>query len=97
MPQALVLLLDSQDNVAVALEEITAGTELAVEEGQALSARQRIPFAHKVARRRIEAGAAVLKYGVPIAFALADIEAGEWVHDHNAKSYFAAKREGREA
>jgi altronate hydrolase len=97
MPQALVLLLDPRDNVAVALEEIPAGTQLAVAAGETLAVPQRIPFAHKLARRRIEAGAAVLKYGVPIAYALQDIAPGEWVHEHNVESYFAAKRQGREA
>ena len=51
-----------------------------------------IPFAHKVALQAIAPGEAILKYGVPIAFATASIKPGGWVREHNAQSYFAAKR-----
>ena len=86
------LRIDSQDNVAVALEEIPAGSTVACH-GEDVVAATTIPFAHKIALVRIGNGTPVLKYGVPIAFATADIEAGAWVHEHNAKSYFVAKKE----
>ncbi|MBR5311684.1 MAG: altronate dehydratase [Clostridia bacterium] len=40
----------------------------------------------KYARRRIEAGEAVIKYGYPIGKAVTDIEQGELVHSHNLKT-----------
>jgi hypothetical protein len=44
-----------------------------------------VPFGHKVARRRIIRGEAVIKYGVEIGVATADIESGEHVHVHNCQ------------
>ena len=78
------LVIDPADNVAVALADIAA-TE----------ASEAIPFAHKIAIRPIAAGEPIVKYGVPIAFAIRDIPAGAWVHEHNAKSYFVAKKEAQ--
>jgi altronate hydrolase len=88
--------IHESDNVAVALGEIPAGAEVRVlgGAGRCVAARQAVPFAHKIALGPIARGAAILKYGVPIAFAAADIAEGEWVHGHNAKSYFVARREG---
>ncbi|MBQ2279462.1 MAG: altronate dehydratase [Clostridia bacterium] len=40
----------------------------------------------KYARRRIESGEAVIKYGYPIGKAVTDIEKGELVHSHNLKT-----------
>lgn len=42
-----------------------------------------VPFGHKVALRRLEAGQVVKKYGQPIGVAFKDIGAGEHVHTHN--------------
>ena len=61
-----------------------------------IEAKQEIPFAHKMAVRPIPKGQAILKYGVPIAHATSDIEAGDWVHTHNAQSYFAASHEAHQ-
>ena len=85
-PTALVI--DPADNVAVALSDIPPGVAVS-----GIFAAEPIPFAHKIATRPIAAGDAIVKYGVPIAFATRDIPAGAWVHDHNAKSYFVAKKE----
>lgn len=93
MPLAMALVLDAADNVAIALDELPPGAELHLPTGETISTREQIPFAHKIARSSIAAGGPVLKYGVPIAFATRAIDAGEWVHQHNSKSYFVAKRE----
>jgi hypothetical protein len=95
MPKVLALVLDADDNVAVALDEIAPGAPFELSSGETISAQEPIAFAHKVARTPIGQGAPVLKYGVPIAFATRAIQAGEWVHGHNAKSYFVAKKEAR--
>ena len=44
-----------------------------------------VPFGHKVARRRIAHGEPVVKYGVAIGTATADIQPGEHVHVHNCR------------
>ena len=88
---AKALQIDPRDNVAVALADIAAGTQVRVQE-TTLEAREPIPFAHKLALQAIAPGEAILKYGVPIGFATAPIEPGGWVHEHNVQSYFTARR-----
>jgi len=44
-----------------------------------------VPFGHKVARRAIARGEPVIKYGVAIGTATADIQPGEHVHVHNCR------------
>jgi len=48
--------------------------------------REDVAFGHKYALRDIPAGSEVLKYGLPIGKALADIRAGDGVHVHNCRS-----------
>lgn len=77
-----ILQIDSHDNVAVALEPLTAGT--VVETGsQKVTLCVDIPQGHKVALADIPCGAPVVKYGYPIGHACADIARGQWVHTHN--------------
>jgi altronate dehydratase small subunit len=45
-----------------------------------------VALAHKIALRDIDAGEAILKYGVPIGIATEFIQRGEWVHLHNCRS-----------
>ena len=93
---ARVLLLHPKDNVAVALDDIAAKSVVTVLGGETelrLTAQQGIQFAHKLAMRPIVAGEPILKYGVPVGFATASVAAGEWVHTHNASSYYAAGKE----
>jgi altronate dehydratase len=81
---ALIRLAD-QDNVAVATTNLAQGVAVEVD-GATLTTRDPIPFAHKIAIRAIEAGAQVLKYGVPIGRAKVRVEPGQHVHVHNIKS-----------
>lgn len=77
-----ILQIDPHDNVAVALEPLTAGT--VVETGsQRVMLCADIPQGHKVALADIPCGAPVVKYGYPIGHACADIVRGQWVHTHN--------------
>jgi hypothetical protein len=82
---ASLLRLADQDNVAVATTNLAKGATVEVD-GLTLTARDPIPFAHKVAIRPIEAGAQVFKYGVPIGRAKVAIAAGQHVHVHNIRS-----------
>ena len=72
------LLLDAQDNVAVALVELSAGNLV---EGVKLPGD--IPVGHKFALREIESGESVVKYAMPIGVATEKIAPGEHVHSHN--------------
>jgi len=75
--------LHSADNVLIALRALPKGT---VVEGLTLSAD--ISLAHKVAATLILAGDPVLKYGMEIGRATADIAAGDHVHVHNMQSQY---------
>lgn len=78
------LRLKDDDNVAVCLHAVTAGSE--VRWGAfAVRAAQDIPTGHKIALRAIPAGELVLKYGQTIGRASAVIGPGEHVHVHNVE------------
>ena len=94
------LLINPQDNVAVALAEIKLGEKLRIEIGDKaieLIARSNIPFGHKFAIKKIPKGDEVIKYGEVIGRATADIEVGEHVHVHNVESLIGKIREERKS
>ena len=68
------LILNREDNVAVALQTMEQGAGGAVE---------RIPRGHKIAVQDIGKGDIVRKYAQPIGYASCDIAAGSHVHTHN--------------
>jgi len=80
----LTIRMDADDNVAIVANDggLAAGTVLpAGVPGAGLVLRDKVPQGHKVALADLREGAAVLRYGVPIGFALQDIPAGSWVHE----------------
>lgn len=81
------LLMHPDDNTLVARTQVPEGTEIATATGPVRLTRP-IPIAHKIARHPISAGAQVLKYGMPIGIATADIAAGEHVHVQNLRSAY---------
>ncbi len=85
MTRAALLVLAAEDDVAVSLRAIAPGERLLYETGEVVAV-DAIPFAHKIALRRIATGAPVRKFGVPIGRATADIAPGALVHVHNIAS-----------
>jgi altronate hydrolase len=79
------IVISSADNVATALEPISAGQTVALG-GASVTAAEAIPRGHKIALRSIRAGEVVVKYGSAIGTASADISAGAHVHTHNVAS-----------
>ncbi len=75
-----MITLHPQDNVAIALADISAG-EAGNDAGPKLL--QSVKQGHKVAVNPIKAGQNVLRYGQIIGQAIADIAAGEHVHTQN--------------
>ena len=75
-----VIRLDPADNVAVAREDIAAGTEIPSE---GIKTNHDIPMGHKVATHAIAKGDPVRKYDTTIGFAGEDIVPGDWLHTHN--------------
>ena len=76
------------DNVAVALRPIEAGT---VFEG--VTANMDIPQGHKMALKPLQENDQVVKYGFSIGHATAAISAGDWVHTHNMKTNLSGELE----
>lgn len=74
----LYVKIKDQDNVAVAVEELKAGTEIM----EGLTVNQDIPQAHKIALCDIPAGEAVIRYGVVLGYAIHDIKRGDWINEH---------------
>lgn len=79
------LVISDHDNVATALEPLTAGQTLTFGTRVVVVAAA-IPSGHKVALMDIARGQPVMKYGSPIGTATSDIAAGAHVHTHNLSS-----------
>jgi altronate dehydratase len=87
--KAQVILINEEDNVAVALEPLKAGATVSVEvQGhvEKITLLSDIPMGHKFALKDMEEGEAVIKYGEPIGQSAAKITRGEHVHVHNVIS-----------
>lgn len=81
--EQLSVRLHPHDNVAIAKQDLPAGTRIQMPGRVSLTVGQNIPVGHKFALVHIDAGESVLRYGCPIGIATAPIEAGDWVHTHN--------------
>ncbi len=77
--------IHSLDNVAVALADLSEGLEVTFD-NQTVTLRQDVARGHKFALQSIAKGENVVKYGLPIGHALADIAAGEFIHSHNTRT-----------
>ena len=81
-----LLMLSDKDNVATALDDIQAGTEVPVRLGKdvrIVKALEAIPFGFKMAVSNISKGGTVIKYGESIGIASSEIKEGQCVHIHN--------------
>ncbi len=78
MSERLSIQIKEQDNVAVAVHDLPAGT--ALESG--VVTRQAIPQAHKIALSDIPAGGEIIRYGVVLGYAREAIPAGSWINEH---------------
>ena len=77
--------IHSLDNVAVALADLAEG-EVVTVDNQTVTLRQAVTRGHKFAVKPIAQGDNVVKYGLPIGHALADIAPGEHIHSHNTRT-----------
>lgn len=73
-----VIQIKDVDNVAVAVRDIKPGEQPI----SGLVALEFIPQAHKIALVDIPAGNGVIRYGVVLGYAKADIPAGSWINEH---------------
>jgi galactarate dehydratase len=79
----LTIRMNECDNVAIVANDggLPEGTVLP----GGLALVDRVPQGHKVALVNIAADAPILRYGIPIGYALKDIPAGSWVHERLLK------------
>lgn len=85
------IMINSQDNTAIAFNDIKAGENVSIitssgEVIREIATEQAIPFGHKIALAAISRGENVLKYGEVIGIATQQINSGGHVHIHNVKS-----------
>lgn len=75
--------MHERDNVAIVVNDagLPPGTVLS----SGLALRDHVPQGHKVALVDIAAESPVVRYGVPIGYALQNIPAGSWVHERLLK------------
>ena len=75
----LYITMHPRDNVAIVANDggLPAGAVFA----NGLQLQDKVPQGHKLALVDVPQGAAVLRYNVPIGYALKDIPAGTWVHE----------------
>lgn len=79
MTTPLYITMHERDNVAIVANDGGLPTGATFADGLIL--RERVPQGHKVALLDLPKGSAVLRYNVPIGYALKDIAAGSWVHE----------------
>ena len=85
------IMINPQDNTAIAFNDIEAGEYVSIitasgEVIREIAAEQIIPFGHKIALAAINKGENVLKYGEVIGIATQLINKGGHVHVHNVES-----------
>ncbi len=83
---------DENDSVGVVVVEgVKAGQKLngwVMDQDKSLdmTAKSDIPIGHKLAIKPLKSGATVIKYGVDIGKAIADIQVGEHTHVQNLRT-----------
>ncbi|MBR0552801.1 UxaA family hydrolase [Stakelama marina] len=83
------ILLHPEDNILVITAAVKPGDTLVVDD-TSLTVDAAIGVGHKIARRALEPGDKVLKYGAPIGSMTQAAAPGAWVHLHNMKSDYIA-------
>lgn len=83
--EAMVLVLNPRDNVAVVLKDITTGQVIVLPDGREISAMTDIPYSHKVTISDLAEGSAIYKYGEVIGKTSVDVSCGCWIHTHNMR------------
>lgn len=82
--QQIAFQIDLADNVATALTPLSPGPVLLRGDAAVpmIRAMEKVPQGHKIALKNLAKGETIIKYGVAIGRATADIPSGSWVHLH---------------
>ena len=70
--------INPKDNVAIAVQAVSAGTELV----PGVVTLSDVPQGHKVALRDIPRDGEIVRYGVVLGYALDPIARGQWINEH---------------
>jgi altronate dehydratase small subunit len=84
--QKTALMIDSNDNVAVALTDLKQGDLVRIRfnnQEETIQALEDIAFGHKIALRDIGENECVLKYGEEIGKMKEPVQKGGYIHNHN--------------
>ncbi|TMH33712.1 MAG: galactarate dehydratase, partial [Betaproteobacteria bacterium] len=79
----LTIRMHERDNVAIVAND--GGLPVGAVFPSGLTLREHVPQGHKVALVDLPSGSTVLRYNVPIGYAVRDIPAGSWVHERLLK------------
>jgi altronate hydrolase len=77
-----LLILNTDDNIAVALADLEAHVQIE-QDGLQIEVLNKIPRGHKIATREIAKDEGIIKYGERMGHATCHIKIGEHVHTHN--------------
>lgn len=83
--QRVIIRINPEDNVAVALRDLNVGEELLIE-GETLSVFNAISVGNKIALADIAEGDNIIKYGFPIGRAVKNIRKGERIDHTNLQT-----------
>ncbi len=79
------IVIDTRDNVAVALDDIKKGTIVKINK-TTIILKDDIHRAHKFALTSIIKGENIIKYGYPIGHAISNIDSGAHINENNIKT-----------
>ena len=81
MGKNLYIKVNEKDNVAIAVDKISAGTEIM----NGIFTAEEIPQGHKIALCDIPKDFPVIRYGVELGYAIINIKKGAWINEHMLK------------
>lgn len=89
--EKMCILMHPLDNVATVLQDTHINDHLCIVDGEKnlvgeITAAEEIPFAHKICLRPVPQRSFVMKFGVVIGRASAEIPTGGYAHIHNIVS-----------
>lgn len=77
--------INPKDNVIILLRNYKKDEIIKIDENE-IRVLQDTMKGHKIALKILDKGKNIIKYGMPIGYALEDIKIGQWVHTHNIKT-----------
>lgn len=81
MNKPMYIKIKDVDNVAIAVSDIKAGTEIM----DGVCANEDIPQAHKIALCDIPADGEIIRYGVILGYAIDAIKTGDWINENKLR------------